>query len=110
MQVPPVLPIDVTAIVALVMGISIILIPVAGLTLRFAIKPAVEAIARSFEHRGLEDTVSVMERRLGILERQMESMETTVNRLADVVEFQNELHAGQPPPSLPPDEPSETKS
>lgn len=97
-----VLPIDLTAIVAIVMGVSIVLIPVAGLTLRFAIKPAVEAIARSFEHRGLEDTVGILERRLGILERQMESVETTVNRLAEAVEFQNELQSGRTGSSLPP--------
>lgn len=95
-----VLPIDVTAIVAIVMGVSIILIPVAGLTLRFAIKPAVEAIAQAFEHRGLEDTVGILERRLSILERQMESVETTVNRLAEAVEFQNELRAGRDPAAL----------
>lgn len=110
MQVPPVLPIDLTAIVAIVMGISIILIPVAGLTLRFAIKPAVEAIARSFEHRGLEDTVAVLERRLEVLERQVESMDTTVNRLAEAVEFQNELQAGRRQSSLPVGEPPETRS
>ena len=105
-----VLPIDLTAIIAIVMGISIVLIPVAGLTLRFAIKPAVEAIAKSFEHHGLEDTVGILERRLGILERQMESMETTVNRLADAVEFQNELQAGRARSSLPSGESDETEA
>lgn len=105
MQVPPVLPIDLTAIVAVVMGISIVLIPVAGLTLRFAIKPAVDAIARSFEHQGLEDTVGILERRLGVLERQVESLETTVGRLAEAVEFQNELQAGRVRSSLPAGEP-----
>ena len=42
----PVLPIDLTAIVAIVMGMLVVLIPVAGLTARFALKPVVEALAR----------------------------------------------------------------
>lgn len=96
-----VLPIDLTAIVAIVLGMSVILIPVAGLTLRFAIKPAVEALAKSFEHHGLEDTVAILERRMGLLENQLESVDTTVNRLADAVEFQNELQAGKAKTSLP---------
>jgi hypothetical protein len=101
---PEILPIDVEGIIAIVMGISIVLIPVAGLTLRFAIKPAVEALARAFEHQGLEDTVSILERRMGFLESQMETMEHTVDRLAEAVEFQNELRSGrdQAPTSLPP--------
>ena len=104
---PEILPINVEGIIAIVMGISIVLIPVAGLTLRFAIKPSVEALARAFEHKGLEDTVSILERRMGFLESQMESMEHTVNRLAEAVEFQNELQSGRdrPPTSLPPGSP-----
>lgn len=104
---PEILPINVEGIIAIVMGISIVLIPVAGLTLRFAIKPSVEALARAFEHKGIEDTVSILERRMGLLESQMQSMEDTVDRLAEVVEFQNELRSGrdQPPTSLPPGSP-----
>lgn len=88
-----VMPIDLEAIIAIVMGISIILIPVAGLTARFALKPTVEALARLFEHRGLEETVDILERRLGFLETRMESMDTSLQRLADAVEFDSELRA-----------------
>lgn len=88
-------PVDLTEIVAVVMGVSIVLIPVAGLTLRFAIKPVVEAIGRSLESHGLEDTVGVLERRMEILERQLESTDTSVGRLAEAVEFQKELQAGR---------------
>ena len=95
-----VLPIDLTAIVAIVMVFSCILIPVAGVTLRFAIKPAVEALVKAFDNRGLEDTVGVLERRLGLLEHQMDSIDTTVKRLADAVEFQNQLQSGTGEPAL----------
>ena len=57
----PVLPIDLTAIVAVIMGISIVLVPVIGLTARFALKPLVQ------------------------------SMDTAMVRLSDVADFHNEL-------------------
>jgi hypothetical protein len=39
LQGPPILPIDLTALLAVFMGISIVLIPVLGITARFALKP-----------------------------------------------------------------------
>jgi hypothetical protein len=96
-----VLPIDLTAIVAIIMGMLVVLIPVAGLTLRFALKPTVEAFARLFEHRGVEEQVSILERRMGLLESQMESVETSVSRIADALEFDRELGAERARPSLP---------
>ena len=89
-----VLPIDLEAIIAIVMGVSIVLIPVAGITARFALKPTVEAFAKLFEHKGLEDTVAILERRMSLLETQMESMDTSLNRIAEAVEFDYELRRG----------------
>ena len=86
-----VLPVDLESIIAIVMGISIVLIPVAGLTARFALKPTVEALARLFEHKGLEETVGILERRMGLLEAQMDSMDTSLSRIADAVEFDQKL-------------------
>ena len=48
----PVLPIDLTAIVAVIMGISIVLVPVIGLTARFALKPLVQSMGH-FQARPL---------------------------------------------------------
>lgn len=90
-----VLPIDLTALLAVFMGISIVLIPVIGITARFALKPTVEALARLFEHRGLEETVSIMDRRMALLESQMESMESSMKQLAEVADFHRQL---SPPP------------
>lgn len=89
-----VLPVDLESIIAIVMGISIVLIPVAGITARFALKPTVEAFARLFEHKGLEETVGVMERRMNLLESQMESMNVSLARIAETVEFDHELRGG----------------
>ena len=92
-----VLPVDLTALLAVFMGISIVLIPIIGITARFALKPTVEALARLFEHKGMEDTVGILERRMALLEQQMESLDGSVKRLAEVAEFHQALGSGGPP-------------
>jgi len=86
-----VMPIDVTEIVAIVLGLSVVLIPIAGLTARFALKPVVEAFTSLGEHRGLEETVAILERRLDLLEAQNESMDQSLRRIADAAEFDRKL-------------------
>lgn len=88
-----ILPIDLTSLVATILGISIVLIPVIGITARFALKPTVEALSRLFEHRGLDDTVHILERRIELQEHQIEMLETTVRRLGEVTDFNRELLA-----------------
>lgn len=101
---PTVLPVDLTAIVAIVMGMLTVLIPIAGLTARFALKPVVESLARLFDSRTVEDTVEITERRVALLEQQIESLEDTVKRLQEERDFDRELKAGSrasgelPPP------------
>jgi len=92
-----VMPIDLTALLAVFMGISIVLVPVIGITARFALKPTVEALSRLFEHRGMEDTVAILERRMALLEQQLESLDGSVKRLAEVAEFHQALKSGEPP-------------
>ena len=89
-----VLPVDLTAIVAIVMGISVVLIPVAGLTARFALKPLVESLARVFESKGLEETVGIAERRIALLEQQIEILDDTVRHLEDGQAFDRQLRPG----------------
>jgi hypothetical protein len=62
-----VLPIDLTALLAIFMGVSIVLVPVIGITARFALKPTVEALDGS------------------------------VKRLAEVAEFHRALNSGEKP-------------
>ena len=96
-------PIDLTALVATIMGISIVLVPVIGLTARFALKPTVEALSRLFEHRGLDESVQILERRMALMEQQLEAMDGSVRRLAEAAEFHRALESGDtdPPPEAP---------
>lgn len=89
-----VLPIDLVGLVATIMGISIVLIPVIGLTARFALKPVVEALARVFDSRGRDETVGILERRMALMEQQMESLEGSLRRLTEASAFHRELESG----------------
>ena len=72
-----ILPIDLTALLAVFMGISVVLIPVLGITARFALKPTVEALSRFFDRKDNDDAVSILERRMALLEQQLESIESS---------------------------------
>ena len=92
-----IIPIDITSLVAVIMGISIVLIPVIGLTARFALKPTVEALSKFFEAKGQEETIAIMERRQALLEAQVEQMDHQLRRLNEAQEFDRQLQS-------PPDE------
>lgn len=98
---PTVLPIDLTAIVAIIMGMLVVLIPIAGLTARFALKPVVESLARVLHSRTVEDTVQITDRRVALLEQQVESLEGTVARLREERDFDRELQSGAGSAQLP---------
>jgi len=89
-----VLPIDLTSIISVVMGISVVLIPVIGLTARFALKPTVEALSRIFEGRVRDETVQILERRIALLEQQIEVMEGSLGRLEEASTFDSQLRRG----------------
>ena len=65
-----VLPVDIVSLVAVILGISIVLVPVIGLTARFALKPVVEALARVVEER--RDLARDVRRRLPAVGEQTE--------------------------------------
>ena len=96
-----VLPIDLTAIVAIIMGMLVVLIPIAGLTARFALKPLVESTARLFESRGVEDAVQLNERRVALLEQQVEGLESTLRDLREKLDFDHQLKSGAAERALP---------
>lgn len=88
-----VLPIDIVALVSVILGISIVLVPVIGLTARFALKPVVEALARVFESRSVDETVRILERRLELQEQQLEALQSSVDKLSETQEFDRQLAA-----------------
>jgi hypothetical protein len=86
--------IDLTAIVAIIMGMLTVLIPITGLTARFAIKPIAESLARLRQSNADRQVVEMMERRLSLLEQEVHGlggMREEVARLLEEAEFQRQL-------------------
>ncbi|MDH3271122.1 MAG: hypothetical protein OEN56_07320 [Gemmatimonadota bacterium] len=95
-----ILPIDVTGLVAVVLGISIVLIPVLGATARFALSPVVEALAKLFEARGADEHLRILERRVELQEQEIAMLSQTVRSLSEARDFDRALGSG--PPGSPP--------
>lgn len=87
---------DLTGIIAVTGGILLFLIPIAGLTARFALKPLIESVTRALQARQGTggDALLAVERRLAALEQEVSSLRTDVYRVGDAKEFDRRLAAG----------------
>lgn len=93
-------PVNIVGLVAVVMGLLAVLIPIAGLTARFALKPVVEAIARMRESGTTNETIKLLERRIALLEQEQQvllEMRNDVDRLSEAVDFQKRLSTPEKP-------------
>jgi hypothetical protein len=88
-----VMPVDLVALVGTILGISVVLVPVIGLTARFALKPVVEALGRVFEGRANDESMRLLERRLELQEQQIEVLQAAVKQISDTQEFDRQLAA-----------------
>ncbi len=89
------MPVDWVALAGVIMGTLIVLIPVAGLTARFALKPIVEAVARMRQTQGAAEHLALLEQRVALMEQQQANTESDVGRLLEVQEFQEKLLTNQ---------------
>jgi len=85
---------ELTDLVAVTLGILIVLIPVVGLTARFALKPIVDAFARVKEIQGQEQKVALMEQRIALLEEHLHSIDRNVGALQEASDFRRKLESG----------------
>lgn len=95
-----VLPIDLTSVIAVTLGCLVVLIPVAGLTARFALKPITESFARMRESTTSNETVALLERRVALLEQELQSVgdiRDDLRRLSEDAEFRRQLQGGGQP-------------
>lgn len=95
-----ILPIDLTSLVAVIMGVSIVLVPVIGLTARFALTPVVEALSKVFEGRAADEELRILHRRLELQEQELAALEQTVRSLTEGRDFERQLEAGRPTDSV----------
>ena len=97
-------------LVAIVMGISVVLIPVIGFTARYVLKPFEQVLARYLDVRGTDETVRLLDRRMSMVEQQLEAMETTLARIAEAADFHRELRAPAPTREALPTPPHDARS
>jgi hypothetical protein len=84
------------AILVICVGLAI-LVPVLGVTARIALKPIADAFARMREGQNSGDSMLLLERRMDLLEREMQSIAAIrddVARLEEAQEFQLRLADG----------------
>ena len=93
-----VLPINLTAIIGTIMGISVVLIPVIGLTARYALKPLAESLSKVLESRGKEESLQILEKRLGLMEAQIDGMDASLKRIEEATSFDARLRSGAETP------------
>ncbi len=90
---------NVIPVVAIVGGLLVVLIPVAGITARFAFKPIVESIAKL---KAIQATapggadVQQLEQRVGKIEQQLEGIDVSLQRLIEAKDFDRQLSSGRP--------------
>lgn len=65
-------PINLTDLIATTLAVLALVIPVTGLTLRFALKPVVEAMGVGRANRATQEQISVLEKRIALVERQLD--------------------------------------
>lgn len=82
-------------ILVILMSGLVVLIPVAGLTLRFALKPMVDSIARLLEVRNGIATgsasVELVDKRVQLLEQELQAVRSEMQLLTDRTDFYERL-------------------
>jgi hypothetical protein len=81
---------------AVIMGSLTVLIPIAGITARIALKPVVEAMARYREMKGSDDAVVMLERRMSLMEEQLHGMDRSLRLLVEDSDFRRRLEMQAP--------------
>ena len=92
MQIPG----ELLGLTAIVFGGLAVLVPIAGITARIALKPVVEAMARYREMKGSDDAVTMLERRMSLMEEQLHGMDRSLRLLVEDADFRRRLEISAP--------------
>ncbi|HYH83074.1 MAG TPA: hypothetical protein VEX86_24980 [Longimicrobium sp.] len=97
---------DIEGTIAVAGGILIVLIPIAGLTARFALKPLIETVAKVMQARQGAEAVQLVERRVALLEQELASMRADLQQVGEAKEFYTKL--ADPSSAAAPNRPGES--
>lgn len=81
----------IAAVLAVLLGGMIVLVPVLGLTARFALRPTLEAWIRLKSDPTLSDQVQLLNRQVALLESELQHVQQTTQSLLEAQEFQRRL-------------------
>ncbi|MEX2582381.1 MAG: hypothetical protein WD766_03865 [Gemmatimonadota bacterium] len=81
-------------IIAILVGGTVVIIPLLGLTARFALKPLVESWSRFREAPIADERERVLDRRISLLEDQVQILEKQNAELIEAREFSMRLETG----------------
>jgi hypothetical protein len=81
---------DEDIVIMLVSGL-IVFTPVAGLTLRFALKPMVDSIARLMEARNGAAGVDLVDKRVALMEQEIQLLRSEMRQVTEQREFYDRL-------------------
>ena len=88
---------DFVEIIAVTGGILIVLVPIAGLTARFALKPLIESVTAAMRAR--QGEVPGVERRMAQLEEEVAALRGELRRVSDGAAFERRLAESSSEPS-----------
>ena len=80
-----------TGVLAVLLGGLVVLIPVLGLTIRFALRPLVDAWIQLRKDGALESETDLLRRQVHLLESELQQMQHSVQSLTEAQEFQRRL-------------------
>ena len=80
-------------ILAILLAGIIVLVPVFGLMLRFALRPAIEAWMKLRSENAAPEHTQLLSRQISLLESEIQQMQQTLERLVEVQDFQRQLNS-----------------
>lgn len=72
-------------------SVLIVLVPIVGLTARFALKPLMESIGAFRDVQGQGQAMQLLERRVALMEERMSSIDRSLRPLLEQTEFRHQL-------------------
>lgn len=83
-------------ILAILLTGIIILVPVFGLTLRFALRPAIEAWTKLRSESAAPQHTELLSRQISLLETELQQVQQTLQHLVEIQDFQRQLSSERP--------------
>jgi hypothetical protein len=86
---------DIEGIIGVLGGVLLLLIPVAGITARFALKPVIDAFATNLKGRAGNEALQLVERRLALVEQELAALRGEMTQVEESTEFYRKLAEGK---------------